>query len=94
MRLRKLELNDSKRMLEWMHDPFVVEKLQTNFINKTIEDCIAFINNSQNDENIHLAIVDDNNQYMGTVSLKHITANTAEFAITVHRDVMGKGYAK
>ena len=93
MRLRKLECKDAVRMLEWMHDPFVVEKLQTNFYEKTLDDCISFINNSQNHENIHLAIVDDNDLYMGTASLKHITDTGAEFAITVHKDAMGKGYS-
>ena len=93
MTLRKLENKDAGRMLEWMHDPFVVEKLQTNFATKTMEDCLTFIENSQDEENIHLAIVDDNDLYMGTVSLKHITDTTAEFAITVHKDAMGKGYS-
>lgn len=93
MRLRKLEQRDACRMIEWMHDPFVVEKLQTNFKEKTIDDCVSFINNSQNDENIHLAIVDDDDIYMGTVSLKHISNSIAEFAITVHKDAMGKGYS-
>lgn len=93
MRLRKLEKRDAKRMLEWMHDDSVVEKLQTNFSEKTIEDCRKFIAHSQKGQNIHLAIVDDNDQYMGTVSLKHITQHTAEFAITICKDAMGKGYS-
>ncbi len=93
MRLRKLIQKDATRMLEWMHDPFVVDKLQTNFLEKTIEDCLYFINNSYDSESIHLAVVDDNDIYMGTVSLKHIKDKSAEFAITVHRDAMGKGLA-
>lgn len=93
MRLRELEIKDANRMLEWMHDQFVVEKLQTDFSCKTMDDCLSFINNSCDNDNVHLAIVDDEDVYMGTVSLKHITMDTAEFAITVHRDAMGKGYA-
>lgn len=80
-------------MLTWMHDESVVGKLRTNFAKKTIKDCIEFIEHSQDESNIHLAIVDDEDVYMGTVSLKHITGNTAEFAITVCREAMGKGYA-
>lgn len=80
-------------MLEWMHDSFVVEKLQTDFMSKTIEDCNAFIKNSQTETDCHWAIVDDCDKYMGTVSLKHITEETAEFAITVCREAMGKGYS-
>ncbi|SFO21712.1 Acetyltransferase (GNAT) domain-containing protein [Pseudobutyrivibrio sp. UC1225] len=94
MKLRPLEIRDAEPMLEWMHDDFVVEKLQANFAAKTLEDCIAFIKNSKDANNIHLAIVDDNDYYMGTVSLKHITDTTAEFAITVGRAAMGKGYSK
>lgn len=93
MQLRNLKQRDAERMLEWMHDRFVVEKLQTDFVAKTIDDCRKFIDNSQDEANIHLAIVDDADRYMGTVSLKHITKNTAEFAITVCRDAMGKGYS-
>ena len=93
MRLRNLEIKDADRMLEWMHDPFVVEKLQANFLSKTKEDCLSFIENSCDAENEHLAIVDDNDRYMGTVSLKHITEDSAEFAITVHKDAMGHGYS-
>ena len=93
MHLRDLQLRDAERMLEWMHDPSVVNKLQTDFLSKTIEDCNRFIANSQNYGNIHLAITDDNDRYMGTVSLKNMTGTAAEFAITVSRDAMGKGYA-
>lgn len=93
MKLRKLLKKDAERMLEWMHDPFVVEKLQANFAAKTMDDCISFIENSEDAENVHLAITDDDDLYMGTVSLKHITDDNAEFAITVHRDAMGNGYS-
>lgn len=95
MKLRKLERKDAPFMLEWMHDPAVAENMQTDFANKTIEDCETFIDIGRRDkENIHLAIVDDNDEYMGTVSLKHITAFEAEFAITVRKSAMGKGYSQ
>lgn len=93
MKLRSLEQRDADRMLAWMHDNSVVEKLQTNFAAKTIDDCKAFIANSRDNENIHLAITDEDNLYMGTVSLKHITEDTAEFAITVCKDARGHGYS-
>lgn len=94
MKLRKLELSDAPLMLEWMHDKSVVEDLRTNFLSKTLEDCENFIKNSWNDENnINVAIVDEDNVYMGTVSLKNIKDNTAEFGITVRKAAMGKGYA-
>ena len=81
-------------MLEWMHDKSVVENMQTDFASKTIDDCRTFIENSY-DENksVHLAITDDSDIYMGTASLKNINNNTAEFAITVRSEAMGKGYS-
>lgn len=82
-------------MLEWMHDKSVVEKLRTDFMSKTIEDCEGFIVSSQDDKgNLHLAIVDENDCYMGTVSLKNIREKSAEFGITVRTAAMGKGYSK
>jgi len=95
MRLRQLEKNDAPLMLEWMHDESVVENLQANFKDKTLSDCEKFISLAQDDnDNIHMAIVDDANVYMGTVSLKNIQDNTAEFAITIRACAMGKGYSK
>lgn len=97
MNLRKLELKDAPLMLEWMHDESVVAKLAANFAAKTIDDCRNFITASQTDgENLHLAIADEDDTYMGTVSLKHIDRNagTAEFAITVRAAAMGKGFAR
>lgn len=94
MKLRKLKPDDAPLMLEWMHDPTVVEMLQADFASKTLEDCLAFIESAQNcTTDIHLAIVDDSDTYMGTVSLKHIANRTAEFAITVRKAAMGKGYS-
>lgn len=94
MYLRKLQLKDAPLMLEWMHDDFVVKDLHANFSKKTIEDCNQFIIESENQMcNLHLAIVDDNDEYMGTVSLKNINGRTAEFAITVRKIAMGKGYS-
>ena len=94
MRLRKLETKDAQRMLEWMHDKSVVENLRTNFENKTLADCIEFIEKSGTEkESVNLAIVSDDDEYMGTVSLKDIDDEKAEFAITVRSDAMGKGYS-
>ena len=83
-------------MLEWMHDESVVEKLRGNFSAKTLEDCNLFIKASEKKENdIHLAIVNDEDEYMGTVSLKNIDRQnaSAEFAITVRKKAMGRGYS-
>lgn len=91
--LRKLELKDIPFMLEWMHDKTVVEFLCNDFASKTLEDCKKFIENGINKKNINLAITDKNDEYMGTVSLKHISDTSAEFAIVVRKKAMGKGYS-
>lgn len=95
MYLRDLEEKDAPLMLEWMHDETVVEKLRGHFSEKTLDDCLAFIRASKNKEkDIHLAICSDEDEYMGTVSLKSIdrTTQSAEFAITVRKSSMGRGY--
>ena len=94
MKLRALEQRDAALMLEWMHDESVVSHLGTNFMEKTIEDCRRFIDwANSTDTDLHLAVVDDQDEYMGTVSLKHIADSAAEFAITVRACAMGKGYS-
>lgn len=96
MNLRKLKLKDANLMLEWMHNPDVTKYLQANFAEKTIEDCKQFIEYSWKDKlNLNLAIVDENDIYMGTVSLKHINNvyKSAEFAITIRAEAMGAGYS-
>lgn len=97
MKLRKLEEKDAPRMLQWMHDKSVVAELAANFMDKTLDDCRRFIAASRDDrEDLHLAVVNEEDAYMGTVSLKHIdrAAGNAEFAITVRADAMGKGYSR
>lgn len=94
MNLRKLELKDAPLMLEWMHDKSVVEDLRTNFLTKTIVDCENFIKSSWNDKNNwNVAIVDEKDSYMGTVSLKNIKEESAEFGITIRACAMGKGFS-
>ena len=94
MKVRHLLSKDAPLMLEWMHDKSVVENLQANFAAKTLADCEGFIRSCGDpSENLHMAIVDDNDEYMGTVSLKHIRKDRkdGEFAITIRACAMGKG---
>ncbi len=95
MRLRKLELKDATLMLEWMHDKSISKYFRHDFKNENIDDVQNFILSSFSDENIHLAIVSDNDEYMGTVSLKRIDRknNSAELATVVRSCAMKKGYA-
>lgn len=94
MYIRRLELKDAPLMLAWMHDRSVTENLRTNFDSKTLLDAETFIKSSWEDtRNVNLAIASDKNEYMGTVSLKHIEDGIAEFAITVRSEAMGRGYS-
>ena len=95
MRLRELKKDDAIGMLEWMHDKDVTRDMQKNFSEFTISDCLDFIDNSDKDKkSMHFAIVNDQDDYMGTVSLKNIDAGIAEFAITIRKCAMGKGYSR
>ena len=94
MHLRRLELKDAPLMLEWMHDKSVTENLKTDFSSKKKVDVEKFIKSSWSDKgNLNLAVVSEEDEYMGTVSLKHIENGSAEFAITVRDKAMSHGYS-
>ena len=93
--LRPLALKDAPLMHEWMQDDSVVRDLQNDFHQMTVDDCESFIEQSLMDnDNLHLAIVNANDEYQGTVSLKHVTNESAEFAIVIRSNAFGKGIAK
>ena len=97
MKIRKLDLKDAPYMLEWMHDEDLVKNLQANFQAAKLEDCEAFIRHSWEDTNsLHMAAVNESDEYLGTVSLKNIdrTAKNAEFAIAFRRCALGTGITK
>ncbi len=94
MNIRKLKIKDAPLMHSWMTDSSVTNALKTDFSKKTIKDCENFILASLNDPyNLHMAITNDEDEYMGTVSLKHIENRSAEFAIAVRKEAMGRGYS-
>lgn len=96
MYLRKLEFKDADLMLEWMHDEDVTNKLKGDFLSKNKNDVLNFITKSKDtDINLHLGICSDADEYMGTVSLKHIdqVKKCAEFAIAVRKKAMNCGYS-
>lgn len=96
MKLRELQEEDAPLMLEWMHDESVIKYLYTDFASKTIEDCRTFIRESHDmQEHMHFAVTDDEDVYMGTVSLKHIDRErrSAEFAVSMRSCARGRGYS-
>ena len=96
MILRKLEYGDIPYMIEWMHDNSVTEFLRNDFASIDEDKAKNFIDNSINESSVNYAIVDDSNEYMGTVSLKHIDNENkkAEYAICMRNKAMGKGLSK
>lgn len=82
-------------MLEWMHDPEIAKAFQLDFLHMTLHDAEQFIADSFSEENRHFAIVDEQDEYQGTISLKHIDQQNkkAEYAIVTRKGIQGKGYA-
>ncbi len=93
IKLRKLVMEDAPLMLEWMQDEELVAFLHADFLNMKLYECEKFIERSWSDPvNKHFAVIEDN-EYMGTVSLKNIGEAYAEFAICMRRYALGRGIA-
>ena len=83
-------------MLEWMKDTALTENFRFNSDNVTFDSVTAFIEAASIDEqNIHYAIADDNDEYLGTISLKSISHldKNAEYAIALRKAAIGTGVA-
>lgn len=96
MNIRKLDIKDAPLMLEWMHDKNVIEFFGVDFSSKTLEDAKEFILNSYNENNQNFAIVDESDEYQGTITLKNIDYKNmnAEYAISIRSSAMGRGISK
>lgn len=93
MELRKLQKCDIDGMLEWMHDDDINRFFRFHAADTTKEQAEIFIENSFTKENRHYAVVDEKNQYLGTISLKNINLEdrNAEYAISIRKGAWGKG---
>lgn len=93
--LRRLEKKDAPLMLEWMHDNEINCNFQKDFASATLESVLCFIDESFNDENQSFAFVDEGDEYLGTISLKHISYQNAnaEYAIVTRKKAQGTGAA-
>lgn len=94
MKLRKLVEKDAQFMLEWMKD----EKVNCYFRFKpqdiTIESTKEFIRQSKNNKlSYNYAIADDDDEYLGTVTLKNIDkiSKNGEYAIALRTKAQGQG---
>lgn len=99
IRLRKLQLKDAKGMLEWINDVEIQKCFRFADGGKTREEAEAFICCAQtipsNGGSVHFAVSNAEDEYLGTISLKHFdfTAGHAEYAIALRKKAQGKGIA-
>ena len=94
--LRPLAQKDADRMVEMMHDEQTTRYLQIGGPSYTKETALRFISQTADESvNLHRAVVDENDVYHGSISLKNIDREKmdAEYAISMHPDAQGKGAA-
>ena len=92
--LRPLGQEDAPLMLEWMRDPSIARFFRFDAAGMAEEKCLAFIASADADPNSrHYAIADENDIYLGTISLKHIADSRAEYAISTRKCAHGTGAA-
>lgn len=97
MQLRKLKLEDAPYIYEWMKDPELNCFFQFDPDKVSIQSIESFIESAQDQsENCHYAVADDTDEYMGTISLKHIDHKNhhAEYAVSMRKCAIGTGLAK
>lgn len=93
--IRELKEKDATLMFECLNDKVNTQYMLIGGKNFSYEDCLKFINSSKNDDSLNFAIVDEEDNWIGTISLKHIDKEVgqAEYAIITSSRVHGKGYA-
>ena len=97
IRLRSLLLKDIPGMLEWMHDENVIRFFRFDSRGYGEAEARSFIENAGSDrQNLHFAIVNEADEYQGTISLKNMDLENrnAEYAICLRSSAMGRGTAK
>lgn len=93
-RLRNLEEKDAPGMLEWMTDPAIAQFFRFDAASMTLERCKAFIAGAGEKATCrHFAIVNGDDEYLGTISLKDIENGSAEYAISTRACAHGTGAA-
>jgi RimJ/RimL family protein N-acetyltransferase/dTDP-4-dehydrorhamnose 3,5-epimerase-like enzyme len=95
--LRSLKLTDSPLMLEWQHDPNLAQFFRRDFTRTTKKQVADFIARSHDDPaQCHYAIVNEDDEYLGTISLKNINQqdHNAEYAVALRQKAIGQGVAR
>jgi diamine N-acetyltransferase len=96
IKLRELRISDVKRMYEFLSDPDVSNSYVFSKAPVSRERLVDFVRSSWYESgNVHFAISGDDDEYIGTVSLKNINYvdRTAEYAIMIGKEYWGTGYA-
>ena len=96
--LREIREEDAEQMLEWMHDPDIQRGFRKNMLSVTLEEARQFCRNAKLTEHpgqgqsVHLAVADDTDEYLGTISLKEINleVRSAELAIVLRKKPQGQ----
>lgn len=99
--LRQLCEKDAEYMLEWMHDPETQKCFQKDMMGVMLEDARCFCKEAgmntelHQGQSLHLAIADEKDEYLGTISLKNLNLEyrSAEFAISLRKMARGQGVA-
>ena len=94
--LRQLKEKDAKAMLNCISDPSVNKYMNIDGSKMIVDDCLEFIKISLTcPTSKHFAIVDEYDNWVGTISLKNIdeVKKEAEYAIITDSNIHGKGYA-
>lgn len=97
MILREPEEKDAQGMLSWMHAESTKHIFANDFASFTIDKVLNFIRHANdNDDCKNFVCVDDNDEYLGTISLKNIDYITknAEYAVSFCPAAHGTGAAK
>ncbi len=97
--LRELREDDAENMLEWMHDPECQRGFQKDMMSISLEEARRFCREArltadlQNGQSMHWAVIDETDEYLGTISLKKINmdCHSAEFAISLRQKAHGRG---
>lgn len=92
--LRPLEMKDAPRMLEWMRNDDVTHFLNIGGSDTEMETVENFIRAAADESvNVHRAVVNADDTYLGTISLKNIDRDRkeAEYAVAMHMDAIGTG---
>ncbi len=95
--LRPLKIEDAPRMLEWLQNDSITHYMNIGGSDSSLETVYSFIESTKDESStLHRAIVDSNDRYLGTVSLKNIDTirREAEYAIAMHPDGIGCSASK